>query len=105
MDNTALKELLNDLRHMDEPELLAFGRKHRDNPDSVEYHEAQAALLRKAEKRRARELERRQSSLPVESAWDIGRTVFFNRHRDAFPWVCVAVVKKEHFDVVKLSNG
>jgi hypothetical protein len=32
MDDTSLKELLNDLRHMDEPELLAFGRKHRANP-------------------------------------------------------------------------
>jgi hypothetical protein len=29
MDDTSLKELLNDLRHMDEPELLAFGRKRR----------------------------------------------------------------------------
>jgi hypothetical protein len=49
------EELLNDLRHMDEPELLAFGRQHRANPDSVEYQEAQAAWLRKAEKRRARQ--------------------------------------------------
>jgi hypothetical protein len=42
MDDTALKELLNDIRHMDEPELLAFGRKHRANPTSVEFLEAKA---------------------------------------------------------------
>ena len=42
MDDASLKELLNDLRHMDEPELLAFGRKHRANPYSVEYLEAKA---------------------------------------------------------------
>jgi hypothetical protein len=99
MDELTLKELRNDLRHMDEPELLAFGRKHRANPDSVEYQEAQAAWHRK---RRARELENRQTCLPVESSWDTARIAFFNRHRDAFPWVCVAITKKGHFDVLKL---
>jgi hypothetical protein len=104
MDDTALKELRNDLRHMDGPELLAFGRKHRANPDSVEYQEAQAAWHRKQEKRRARELENRQTCLPVESAWDTERIAFFNSHKDVFPWVCHAIVKKGHFDVLKLHH-
>jgi hypothetical protein len=89
---------------MDEPELLAFGRQHRANPDSVEYQEAQAAWLRKAEKRRAREAEQRQSSLPVKSSWDITRIAFFNPDKDVFPWVCRAIVKKGHFDVLKPPN-
>jgi hypothetical protein len=29
MDEPTLKELQNEIRHMDEPELLAFGRKHQ----------------------------------------------------------------------------
>jgi hypothetical protein len=43
----ALEELRNNIRHMREPELLAFERQHRANPDSVEYLEAQAAWLRR----------------------------------------------------------
>jgi len=99
-----IDELLNDLRHMDEPELLAFGRQHRANPDSVEYREAQAAWLRKAEKRRARDAEHRQTSLPVHSSWDTQRIAIFNRGKEAFPWVCRAIVKKEYFDVLKLRT-
>jgi hypothetical protein len=45
-----LEELRNEIRHMDEPELLAFGRKYRANPDSVEYLEAQAEWKRRQEK-------------------------------------------------------
>jgi hypothetical protein len=97
MNEIVLKELHNDLRHMDEPELLAFGRKHRANPDSVEYQEAKAAWKRKQANRKARELEHRQTSLPVESSWDTQRIAFFNRDRDVFPWVGVAIVKKDHF--------
>jgi hypothetical protein len=105
MDDMSLKELRNELQHMDDVELKAFGRRHRANPDSVEYREAQAAWLRKAAKRRARESEHRQTSLPVQSSWDTERIAFFNRHKDVFPWVCVAIVKKAHFAVLKLSNG
>jgi hypothetical protein len=39
---TTLEELRNEVRCMDEPELLAFRRQHRANPDSVEYLEAKA---------------------------------------------------------------
>ena len=104
MDDTTLEELLNDLHHMDEPELLAFGRKHRSNPDSIEYQEAQAAWHRKAEKRRARELENRQTCLPVESSWDTQRIAVFNRGKDVFPWVCRAITKKGHFDLLSLPD-
>jgi hypothetical protein len=45
------EELLNDLRHMDEPELLAFGRKHRADPDSLEYMEAKAEWKRRQQKK------------------------------------------------------
>jgi hypothetical protein len=62
MDDTSLKELLNDLRHMDEPELLAFGRKHRANPDSFEYLEAKAEWKRREAKRKAFELEPRTAA-------------------------------------------
>jgi hypothetical protein len=65
----ALKELRNEIRRMDEVELLAFRRQYRANSDSVEYQEAQVAWLRKAEKRRARELEHRQTLPSVKSSW------------------------------------
>lgn len=42
-----LAELRHDLLHMDSGELLAFGRLHRVNPDSVEYQEAQAEWQRR----------------------------------------------------------
>jgi hypothetical protein len=89
-----LAELRHDLFHMDEVELKAFGRQHRANRDSVEYREAQAAWLRKAEKRRARQSEHKQTSLPVESSWDTQRIALFNRGKDVFPWVCKAIVKR-----------
>jgi hypothetical protein len=46
-----LKELLNDLHHMDEVELLVFGRKRRANPDSVEYLEARAEWKRRQQRK------------------------------------------------------
>jgi hypothetical protein len=45
------EELLNDLHHIDEPELLAFGRQHRANPESVEYLEAKAEWKRRQQKK------------------------------------------------------
>jgi hypothetical protein len=51
MDDQGLQELRDDIRHMDEPELLAFGRKHRANPDSAEYLEAKAEWERRQQKR------------------------------------------------------
>jgi hypothetical protein len=33
MDEPTLRELQNEIRHMDEPELLAFGRKHQSAPN------------------------------------------------------------------------
>ena len=41
-DDANLQEVLNDLKHMDRVELVAFGRLHRANPESVEYVEAHA---------------------------------------------------------------
>jgi hypothetical protein len=52
MNDTSLKELQNEIGHMDEPELLAFGRKHRANPDSVEYLEPQSEWLRRQKNKR-----------------------------------------------------
>jgi hypothetical protein len=69
-----------------------------------EYREAQAAWLRKAEKRRAREAEHRQNLLPVRSSWDVERIAFFNRHKDVYPWACFAIVKKAHFEVLKVPT-
>jgi hypothetical protein len=46
-----LQKLRKDIRHMDEPELLAFGRKHRANPESVEYLEAKAEWKRIQQKK------------------------------------------------------
>jgi hypothetical protein len=51
MNELDLKELRNDIRHMDEPELLAFGRRHRANPDSFEYLEAKAEWKRRQQKK------------------------------------------------------
>jgi hypothetical protein len=105
MNDEILKEPRNDLRYMDEPELLAFGRQRRANPDSFEYQEAKAAWKGKQAKRKARELEHRQTLLPVRSSWDIERIVFSNRHRpDDYPWACFAITKRQHFDVLKLPN-
>jgi hypothetical protein len=50
----ALAELKHDIARMDRVELLAFGRLHRVNPDSVEYREARAEWqLRLAKKKDA----------------------------------------------------
>jgi hypothetical protein len=105
MDDQDLKELRNDIRCMDMNELTAFGRKHRANPDSIEYQEAKLAWKRREEKRKAFELERKQSAYPVDSSWDLQRIVFFNRHRDDFPWACFAITTKGHFDVLKLPTS
>jgi hypothetical protein len=51
MYEPSLKEIQNEIRHMDEPELLAFGRKHRANPDSVEYLEAKAEWKRRQQEK------------------------------------------------------
>jgi hypothetical protein len=51
MNESDLNELQNEIRHMDEPELLAFGRKHRANPESVEYLEAKAEFKRRQQKK------------------------------------------------------
>jgi hypothetical protein len=105
MDDMSLKELRRELRNMDMRELTAFGRLHRTNVDSVEFLEAKAEWKRRQERKRKYDLERQETLLPVESSWDTERIAFFNRHKDVFPWVCRAIVKKEHFHVVKLPNG
>jgi hypothetical protein len=51
MNEQILKELRSELSHMDEPELLAFGRNHRANPNSVEYLEAKAEWKRRQQKK------------------------------------------------------
>jgi hypothetical protein len=52
-----MKELRHDIAHMDRVELLAFGRLHRANPDSVEYREAQAEWQRRIGKDKERKPE------------------------------------------------
>jgi hypothetical protein len=47
-----MEDFRDGIRPMDEPALLAFGRKHRAHPDSIEYQEAQAEWLRGQEKNR-----------------------------------------------------
>jgi hypothetical protein len=51
MDEPILTELQNEVPHMDEPELIAFGRRHRANPESVEYLEAKAEWKRRQQKK------------------------------------------------------
>jgi hypothetical protein len=68
---TSLKELRNEISHMDEAELLAFGRQHRASPDSEEYLEAKAEWKRRQQKKRKYELERQEILLSVRSSWDI----------------------------------
>jgi hypothetical protein len=85
--------------------LTAFGMTHRTNVDSVEYLESKAEWKRRQEKKRKYELERQESAYPVDSSWDVQRIAFFNRHKDVFPWVCRAIVKKGHFDVLKFDGG
>jgi hypothetical protein len=99
-----MEDFRHDIRCMDMNDLTAFGRQHRANPESVEYLEAKAEWKRREAKRKARELEHRQTFLPVHSPWDIQRIAFFNRHRDDFPWASFALTKRGHFDVLKMPR-
>ena len=51
---TNLDQLRDDLRHMDGPELLAFGRSFRGQPKSDEYREAKAEWQRRRREQRAK---------------------------------------------------
>jgi hypothetical protein len=48
---SSIEELRDDIRCMDEPELLAFGRQHCANRESVEYLEAKAEWKRRQQKK------------------------------------------------------
>jgi hypothetical protein len=81
MDDTTLKELQNEIRHMDEPELLALGRQHRASPDSVEYLEAQAEYLRGQKKKR--EIPDPQPVGPTSEEF----SAMANAAGDRYPWM------------------
>jgi hypothetical protein len=66
MDDTALRELLNDLRHMDEPELLAFGRQHCHEMHGVEAESYIHFDLEKADA----EFEEVATTVPLAAASD-----------------------------------
>jgi hypothetical protein len=77
----SLEELRNEIRHMDEPELLAFGRKHRANPDSVEYLEAQAEWKRRQQKKA--EVPKPESVGPTSQEFaEMARAA-----GDRYPWI------------------
>jgi hypothetical protein len=59
---TNLDRLRDDLRHMDNSELLAYGRNFRGQPKSDEYREAKAEW-----QRRQRELQAAKAHHPVPS--------------------------------------
>ena len=64
----SLEELRRDISHMDEVELLAFGRKVRSQPDSEEYKEARADWKRRQEKKVERESQRKGRRQPLSYA-------------------------------------
>jgi hypothetical protein len=57
MEKQTLERLRNDIAHMDRVELLAFGRQHRANPESIEYQEARAEWQRRIAKDKERKPE------------------------------------------------
>jgi hypothetical protein len=78
-----IDEFRNDLHHMDEVELKAFGRQHRADSDSVEYWEAQAEWQRRQQKKKV---------APVEPPTDRPTSQDFAEMAkaagpDRYPWV------------------
>ena len=99
----SLEELRRDISHMDEVELLAFGRKVRSQPDSDEYKEAQADWKRRQEKKAERERQRKQEMTSLKSSWDVTRLAVYARP-GAYPWACFAITRPGHFEVVSLPK-
>lgn len=81
MDDHDLKQFLNEIRHMDEPEPLAFGRKHRANADSLEYLEAKAEWKRRQQKKE--EVPKPQPVGPTSEVFAAMAEAAGNR----YPWV------------------
>jgi hypothetical protein len=78
-----LEELLNDIKHMDRVELLAFGRQHRTNPDSVEYPEARAEWHRREAKKKDAPLEPPPYQLSSEELAERAKAAGPGR----YPWI------------------
>ena len=99
----SLEELRRDISHMDEVELLAFGRKVRSQPDSEEYKEARADWKRRQEKKVERESQRKREMTSLKSSWDVTRLAVYARP-GAYPWACFAITRPGHFEVVSLPK-
>jgi len=67
---------------MDEPELLAFGRKHRANPESVEYLEAKTEWKRRRQKKT--EVPKPQPVEPTSEEFAAMAKAAGGR----YPWMC-----------------
>lgn len=83
MDDQALKELRNDIAHMDRVELLVSGRLHRANPDSVEYREAQAEWQRRIRKVKERKPE---PTMPWQSSDELAEMAR-KAGPGRYPWI------------------
>jgi hypothetical protein len=78
-----LKELRHDILHMDRVELVAFGRLHRTNPDSVEYREARAEWHRREAKKKDTPLEPPPFQLSSEELAERAKAAGPGR----YPWI------------------
>jgi hypothetical protein len=97
-------KLRKNLHHMDEQELLVFGRTFRGQPESAEYKEAQAEWKRRQEKKTERESRRKREMVAVETSWDIARIALY-APPDAYPWACFAITRPGHFAVLALPKA
>jgi hypothetical protein len=78
-----LKELRDELHHMDEQELLAFGRKFRSMPHSEEMKEASAEWKRRKETRKETKPEPPMDSLTSEDLTKMAAAAGPGR----YPWI------------------
>jgi hypothetical protein len=83
MDDQALRELRHDIAHMDGMELIAFGRLHHANLESVEYLEAQAEWQRREAKKKATPLEPPPYQLSSEELAERAKAAGPGR----YPWI------------------
>jgi hypothetical protein len=88
MNEETLKELRNEIRCTDMNELAAFGRKHRANPESVEYLEAKAEWKRRQQERA--EIPKPQPVGPTSEEF----AAMARAAGDRYPWVWYPDAKK-----------
>jgi hypothetical protein len=79
-----LEEIRNDIKHMDRVELIAFGRLHRANSDSVEYREARAEWQRRLAKIKVTPLEPPPYQVSSQELAEMAKKAGPGR----YPWIC-----------------